>query len=102
MHLSVDDHFVPSRIVPENLARAGSLCNGLDREWLTGLVAMSLAFPSAASWHSPSFEKYLISHENGFQQDERDDYLLKAQRTLSVDNVRQDLSGVGDHGQLTG
>ena len=47
-------------------------------------------------------KKYLITRKNGFQQNQSNDYLLETQRTLSIDNVCQSLSGVGDHGQLAG
>ena len=46
-------------------------------------------------------KKHLIHRENNFQQDERDNNSFQAQRTFSVNDIRQGLSRVGDNGQLS-
>src|SRR5215510_13598497 len=52
--------------------------------------------------HSRSTKRHLVYGENNLQQNKSYDDSLQAQRTFSVNNIRQSLSGIRDHGQFTG
>lgn len=46
--------------------------------------------------------QYLVAADDDFQCNQNDDYLLKSQGSLRVDDVGERLRGVRDHGQFSG